>query len=248
MNYPSRIITMGERDSDLVKQIQSRINELLCGPIAVDGIFGIKTTWAIAAYQCWHRDVAGNTLADDGKIGPLTWWSLFDEKHELDFFSSSLLFGVINIAREQLGIMEVPPGSNRGPTVSAYLRSVGLPPSNPWCAAFVYWCFEQSSVSQNRVNPLEKTGSCLYHWKKTRGLQILTDTAMRKTSLIEPGLIFILDRGHGKGHTGIVTGYRNGYITTIEGNANALLPGEETGVVSLVRKLESINVGFIKYG
>ena len=56
MNYPSRIITMGERDSDLVKQIQSRINELLCGPIAVDGIFGIKTTWAIAAYQCWHRN------------------------------------------------------------------------------------------------------------------------------------------------------------------------------------------------
>src|SRR5450830_1049830 len=120
MNYPSRIITMGERDSVLVKQIQSRINELLCGPIAVDGIFGIKTIKAIAAYQCWHNDVAGNTLADDGKIGPLTWWSLFEEKHELDFFSSPLLYDVINVARPQIGTWEDPPGSNRGRTVSAY--------------------------------------------------------------------------------------------------------------------------------
>ena len=87
----------------------------------------------------------------------------------------------------------------------------------------------------------------MYHWKRTRGLQILTHTAIRKPSLIEPGLIFIIDREHGKGHTGIVTGYRDGYITTIEGNANAHLPGEETGVVDRVRKHDTINVGFIKY-
>lgn len=247
MNYPSRIITMGEQDSDLVKQIQSRINQLLCGPIAVDGIFGIKTIKAIAAYQCWHNDVAGNTLADDGKIGPLTWWSLFDEKHELDFFSSPLLFQVINIACEQIGVMEVPPGSNRGPTVSAYLKSINLAPGYPWCAAFVYWCFEYASVSQNRVNPLVKTGACMSHWKKTRGEKITSQEAINNPSLIEPGLIFIINRRNGKGHTGIVTGYRDGYITTIEGNANVYHSAEGTGVVDLVRKIETINEGFIKY-
>ena len=247
MKYPSRIITMGERDSVLVKKIQRRINQLQGGPIAVDGIFGIKTIKAIAAYQCWHNDVAGNTLANDGKIGPLTWWSLFEEKHELDFFSSTLLYEVINVARPQIGTWEDPPGSNRGRTVSAYLRSVSLAPGNPWCAAFVYWCFEQASVSHNMENPVVKTGSCMSHWKRTTGVKITGAEAMRKPSLIEPGLIFIIDRGHGKGHTGIVTGYRDGYITTIEGNANAHLPSEETGVVDLVRKLDTINAGFIKY-
>jgi len=247
MKYPSRIITMGERDSVLVKQIQTRINQLLCGPIAVDGIFGIKTTKAIAAYQCWHHDVAGNTLADDGKIGPLTWWSLFEEKHELDFFSSPLLYEVINIAQRQIGISEDPPGSNRGPTVSAYLRSVSLAPGNPWCAAFVYWCFDHATALLNRVNPLVKMGSCMSHWKKTTGCKITGAEALHKPSLIEPGLIFIISRGHGKGHTGIVTGYRDGYITTIEGNANGQLSAEGSGVVDLVRRLDSINVGFIKY-
>jgi hypothetical protein len=41
--------------------------------------------------------------------------------------------------------------------------------------------------------------------------------------------------------------YRDGYITTIEGNANAHHSLEGTGVVALERKLETINVGFIKY-
>ena len=166
---------------------------------------------------------------------------------ELDIFSSTLLFEVIDIACKQIGIMEVPPGSNRGPTVSAYLRSVALVPGNPWCAAFVYWCFEHASVSLNRLNPLEKTGACMLHWKNTRGTKILSFEAIKNPLLIEPGLVFIISLGNGKGHTGIVTGYRDGYITTIEVNANAHHSAEGTGVVALVRKIESINAGFIKY-
>jgi cell wall-associated NlpC family hydrolase len=120
-------------------------------------------------------------------------------------------------------------------------------PGFAWCAAFVYWCFEQASAQLNRVNPLPRTGSCLDHWNKTHGVKITAWQAMDNPTLIEPGDIFILDRHHGLGHTGIVVGVSGSVIHTIEGNANNHNSGEADGVVELQREISSINVGFIRY-
>ena len=32
------------------------------------------------------------------------------------------------------GVMEIPPGSNRGPEIDEWAREFGSPPGSPWCA------------------------------------------------------------------------------------------------------------------
>jgi len=158
-----------------------------------------------------------------------------------------LLATLLIIARTQIGVKETPPGSNRGPRVEEYLKSVHLGPGYAWCAAFVYWCFEQASASLNRVNPLPRTAGCLDHWNKSNGLKITSQNAIADPSLIEPGDIFII-RGHGiKGHTGIVVGICGEFIHTIEGNTNTFHSSEGDGVMEQQRRINDINVGFIKY-
>ncbi|MES3016614.1 MAG: hypothetical protein V4721_02495 [Bacteroidota bacterium] len=52
------------------------------------------------------------------------------------------------IYTSQIGVREK--GTNSGPAVEQYLRYVGLPKGNPWCAAFVCWVFGQAGVSNPR--------------------------------------------------------------------------------------------------
>ena len=159
-----------------------------------------------------------------------------------------LLTTVITIARQELGVVETPPGSNSGPRVNEYLQSIHLGPGYPWCAAFVYWCFEQASVALNRVNPLVRTGGCMDHWRKTKGIRIVMAEALRNPLLIEPGCIFIINMGKGKGHTGIVVSVVGDTLHTIEGNTNTSHSANGVGVFELERKIEGISGGFIRYG
>ncbi|NWJ51039.1 MAG: CHAP domain-containing protein [Bacteroidetes bacterium] len=159
-----------------------------------------------------------------------------------------LLTEVLRIAHRELGVKEEPEGSNSGPRVNQYLKSINKGPGYPWCAAFVYWCFEQASVALNRTNPLVRTGGCLDHWRKTKGIRITSAEAIANPRLIEPGTIFIINEGKGKGHTGIVVRVQDGLIHTIEGNTNPNHSSNGIGVFALTRKIERITAGFIKYG
>ena len=161
--------------------------------------------------------------------------------------SSPLLVEVLKIADQEIGVMEDPPGSNGGARVGEYLKSVGLEPGYAWCAGFVYWCFEMAADHLNILNPLVKTAGCLDHWRRTSGYKIVSKDAIDHPALVEPGCIFIMSRGGGKGHTGIVKSVNDGYINTIEGNTNTGLSAEGGGVFELRRKIASINIGFIKY-
>jgi len=247
MNETNRTITLADKDSAIVKQIQTQLNQKGFGPLIEDGDFGMKTLQAVKLFQQSHLDKYSNPLLIDGKVGPLTWSSLFDVTLHKDNISPPLIIEIIKVARNEIGVKEVPPGSNRGPKVSEYLKSVNLDPGYAWCAAFVFWCFKQASANLNCDNPVLKTASCLNHWQKTNGLKITIQSAIQNPDLILPGDIFIIRRKGGKGHTGIVTGISNGYIQTIEGNSNAFHSAEGDGVVALQRKLETITAGFIKY-
>lgn len=46
----------------------------------------------------------------------------------------------------QVGVREVPEGSNWGPEVRKYLLAVNVKTPAPWCAAFVRWCFERAQI------------------------------------------------------------------------------------------------------
>ena len=249
MNYPNRILKQGEADTAIVKVIQQRLNDLGCGPIEVIGIFGPKTTNAVKLFQATHRDQNGNPLEIDGKIGSITWAILFGEQpiQVVQQTTNLLLYESLNIAISQVGVMEDPPGSNRGEKVEEYLASVGLDGGNYWCAAFVYWCFQQVCENNGRQNPLVKTGHCMTHWNNSAAIKILAADAANNPMMLNSGQIFIINTGGTSGHTGMIESIEGGFIHTIEGNTNPAGSSNGIGVFRNTRKISKINRGFLEY-
>lgn len=148
----------------------------------------------------------------------------------------------IEIAITQIGVKEDPIGSNSGPKVNEYLKSVGLGKGYSWCAAFVYWCFNEASkvAAPVAINPLYKTAGVLDHWIHRAKNQVKTPQA---------GDIFIMDLGHGQGHTGIVEKINSdGSLSTIEGNTNQITGSREGyEVCRRIRKNSKPIIGFLRY-
>jgi hypothetical protein len=131
---------------------------------------------------------------------------------------------VIDIAASQIGVVEQPRGSNRGPEVDVFVRTTGLNPaagSFPWCVCFLYWVFEQAAKVKRQENPLPKTAGVIALWnlgRRTEAQVVRKSEASAQT--VKPGMIFHLDLGSGKGHAGLVIEVRGDHIITIEGNTN----------------------------
>lgn len=170
----------------------------------------------------------------------------------------SLIIPALRFAQSQIGTMESPLGSNRGPMVDQYHRAVGLSPAggNAWCASFVYWCFQQAAEQARAVNPAIKSAHCLTIWRTANNLitpkQVTAVRAKANYALIKPGMIFIMEinKNTGAGHTGFIesVNYRTGVMTTVEGNSNENGSREGLGVFRLNRRrVEHINIGFIEY-
>lgn len=139
----------------------------------------------------------------------------------------------LEIARTQLGVEEIPRGSNWGEHVKKYLNSVGINFPASWCMAFVYWCCKEA----NKKTPLIKTGGVLLQWRKI--------PEQYKFSQPEPGDIFIMDFGKGLGHTGFVEQVIDKNIHTIEGNTNDTGSREGYEVCRRYRKISACK-GFIR--
>ena len=141
----------------------------------------------------------------------------------------------LKTAITQIGQTEKPLGSNWGIPVRNYLASVGINFPASWCAAFVYWCFDQVS---NGENPLVKTGGVLTHWNQA-------DKKYRVTEP-QPGDIFIMDFGKGLGHTGIVEQADETFIYTIEGNTND--SGSREGIMVCKKQRPRTKIkGYLRY-
>ena len=138
----------------------------------------------------------------------------------------------IQVAMSQIGVEEIPKGSNWGQEVKKYLNSVGIDFPASWCMAFVYWCVEQTGI-----NPLIKTGGVLRQWNEI-------DPA-RKFKTPQAGDIFIMDFGKGLGHTGFVEEVQGNLIKTIEGNTNDTGSREGFEVCRRVREIKKCK-GFIR--
>ncbi|HEY4187789.1 MAG TPA: peptidoglycan-binding protein [Polyangia bacterium] len=246
MAYPGRAVRKGDPRTDVVKQAQQRLDDVGCGPLPVDGIFGDATASSVELFQT-RRD-----LVPDGVVGPITWDALFLEPPVVsDQAPTPLLKSVLATAATQLGVRETPGKPNRGPQVDEYVRSVGLDPAGgySWCQAFVYWCFVQASAALGAANPCVRTAGVLDHWAKSPlGARVYAQAAFDDPGLVRPGAIFIIDHGGGRGHTGLVTQVVSGAVTTIEGNTNQAGSREGDGVYTHTRSIASINVGFIDYG
>lgn len=140
----------------------------------------------------------------------------------------------LQVALQEVGVKEQPPGSNRGPRVDQYQ---GGSKGQYWCCHFVSWCVEQTGKSpfghRAAVSSLRK-------WGKSNGKYTPSERAQP-----QPGDIFTKSRYDkaGKlvgGHTGFVQSYNpdNRTVRTVEGNVR-------DKVMELTRSLSSLD-GFIR--
>jgi len=158
---------------------------------------------------------------------------------------------VLGVAAKEIGVMEDPLGSNSGPRVNQYLESVGDKAGLPWCAAFVYWCFQQAASAVQLPNPAIRTGGAVDLWDQAgaRGIRrVATAEAAARPILVQPGMVFVMATGGGHGHVGLVEKVQGVVLTTIEGNTNNGGSREGIGVFRrTTRRMGQINRGFVEY-
>ena len=163
----------------------------------------------------------------------------------------------LQTAQNQIGESEQPKGTNSGPMVNEYLRSVGLSPGYAWCQAFVYWCYATAAKKTGRQNPVVRTAGVQHCWKHTvNSLKLLKADAIKNPEKIRAGDQFILFYAGQTGHTGLVERVERRsdddkvkwIIHTIEGNSNNTGSREGYEVVRHVRHLDDKALqGFIQY-
>lgn len=109
------------------------------------------------------------------------------------------------IFRKEIGITELS-GRNDGIRVAEYLAYCGLPEGNPWCAAFVSWCFGQLGHNAPR-NP----------WSPA----LFPKSRLIPLDQVQSGDIFSLfSASQGRiHHVGFVDHLQGKFLVTVEGNS-----------------------------
>ena len=115
--YPGHLVQIDMTGPD-VTNIQARLVVLGLDVGGVDGIFGEGTELAVKLFQARSVDDTGAPLEIDGIVGQKTWAALFGivvpRTRTSPPTAGSLLAEVLRVAAGEVGVMEVPPGSNRG--------------------------------------------------------------------------------------------------------------------------------------
>jgi CHAP domain/Putative peptidoglycan binding domain len=256
LTFPGTTIQAGSSNQQAVTAIQNRLVAVGCGPLQIDGQFGAETFAAVEHFQARSVDNNGMPLVIDGKVGPTTWSVLFGNATvpPVTSTTSPMLTQVLVVAAGEIGIMEVPLGSNRGPKVDIYVSTTGLDPASgpAWCACFVYWCFFTACNSLSIPNPCVRTAGVLDHWALANSVpsarRILPAEAQAQPSLIVPGTLFLLRTSSTTGHMGFIQAVQGNQLTTVEGNTNTNGSREGTGVFQhTTRTIGQINLGFVLY-
>ncbi|MFG1182221.1 peptidoglycan-binding protein [Xanthobacter versatilis] len=263
--FPGKYLMEKTGDKVSVTRLQKRLADMGASPGAPTGVFDTPTKYAVQLFQARSVDLDGAPLEIDGIVGPMTWGALFGPlsiesewvkpRVVIKKAEKTLASAVLDVASEQIGVREIPPNSNCGAQVEAFLASVGLDRGNPWCMSFVYWCFAQAAQSLGVPNRVPQTGLVRGAWKQaqalTTGVRVVTARdAQVDPSLVVPGMVFFLGFSGNTGHAGIVADNINGKLVTIEGNTNQDGVRDGGGVFRRVgRKVTDPTVlGFAAFG
>ncbi len=257
MDFPGRIIKVGEADGNVVRAIVAGLATRGLHATSPDGVYDKGLKALVSAFQSIHVDALGRPLHIDGEVGQLTWGAIFGATPVTDV-PTGAAGAALGIAVSQIGIREQPPGSNRGPEVDRYLREVGLDPDHgppggySWCMAFVHWCFVHAAAP-GTTTPFPRVAGCLDAFatvRRTAPQRIITRAqAIASPGTIRPGMVFILDHGSGHGHTGMVRQSVGGALKTVEGNTNTDGSNNGVGVFELNRRsvMDKQLLGFIDF-
>ncbi len=105
-------------------------------------------------------------------------------------------------------------GNNKGKRVETYLKSVGLGPGYPWCAAFVHWSLRTAGYT---AGPTSGATVVWRDWAKKNNRLIALQGVKR-------GDLFGWTNNDGTGHIGWIAETRKilgvTQIRTVEGNTN----------------------------
>ena len=141
---------------------------------------------------------------------------------------------ILTLAKSQIGITELPYGSNTVKYNTVYYGKKVAGSAYPWCCVFVWWLFDQLSAGELFFGG-SKTASCtaLMNYAKKNGLWV--------TSGYKAGdlILYNFDSDGTADHIGVCESTNAGYITCIEGNTS-VTSADNGG--SVMRRTRSLNV------
>jgi surface antigen len=142
---------------------------------------------------------------------------------------------ILALARSQIGVKEVPAGSNNVKYNTAYYGSEVHGAAYAWCCAFVWWLFQQAGAAALFYGG-GKTAWCpaVESYAKSRGQWVTRD--------YQPGDCVLFDfSGKGiAGHIGVVESVRADGIICIEGNTSTTSNDNGGAVMRRTRYLRQI--------
>lgn len=141
---------------------------------------------------------------------------------------------VRQIAYGFVGIKEE--GNNGGFWVTKFLKSVGLKPGNPWCAAFVSYCLDSAKIRSL------KTRSGLARHFITKNKTIKATKVVTQNMKLPQGTVVVWRRGTTmSGHVGFVDQWTGKSGTTIEGNTTSGKGGSQWNGGGVWHRKRTIN-------
>jgi hypothetical protein len=137
------------------------------------------------------------------------------------------------IASHDVGIMEIPRGSNSGPRIDDYLAYTGLPLGRAYCASACSLWVHEAAVAINVTPVFLKSGSTLGLVHRNQSLKIDEVSADAIPCI---GINVDSDGIHG--HAFLIVGLDDdtGTLQTIDPNSNESGSREGIGVFALARR------------
>lgn len=187
-------------------------------------------------------------LTADGKLGPATLAAIAPAPATpATPLAGSAVERLVAVCRAEVAKKVREVGKNAGPDVEKYQKSVGLSKGNPWCAAFVSWCYIESKGLTKAPKWCSGSAVSLFQMARAQKAVCVTPVDAGFQSKVKAGMIWSRAQdpeaaaGARKGawcqgHTGVVVKVDNIGFHTIEGNTNAAGSREGDGVYEKLHK------------
>lgn len=133
---------------------------------------------------------------------------------DVSSIASADVKGLISVARSTVGITESPAGSN----MTKFHKEMGVGACY-WCALWIMWCFKKAGISAPQI-----TASCQNTFNNYSKMGRVSSTEPKVGALC----FFQYSRNNNLNHIGIVIGFDDTTITTIEGNTSSSNKGDQS--------------------